>query len=156
MIPSEACLDFIRAFERFRAKPYLDAGKRLTVGYGHLLLPGESAGEVSKERAEQLLRIDVEEAARSVVGLGDLRQCEFDAVTSFVYNLGRGNFQTSTLRGKLLEANRPGAAREFRRWHYCGKEPLMGLLRRRIAEELMFLGGNPQSVLDIAERMTWL
>jgi lysozyme len=156
MIPSEACLDFIRAFERFRSKPYLDAGKRLTVGYGHLIKPGESAGDLTKERAEQLLRIDVEEAARSVVGLGDLRQCEFDAVCSFVYNLGRGNFQTSTLRGKLLEGNRPGAAREFRRWHYCGKEPLMGLLRRRIAEELMFLGGSPQSVLDIAERMTWL
>jgi lysozyme len=156
MVPSEACLDFIRAFERFRAKPYLDAGKRLTVGYGHLLQPGESVGELTKERAEQILRIDVEDAAKSVTGLGDLRQCEFDAVCSFVFNLGRGAFQGSTLRGKLLEGNRPGAAREFRRWHYCGKEPLMGLLRRRIAEELMFLGGNPQSVLDIAERMTWI
>jgi len=126
------------------------------VGYGHLLQPGEELGELTQIKAEQLLRIDVEEAARSVVGLGDLRQCEFDAVTSFVFNLGRGNFQTSTLRGKLLEANRLGAAREFRRWHYVGKEPLMGLLRRRIAEELMFLGGSPQSVLDIAERMTWV
>jgi len=126
------------------------------VGYGHLFQPGQEVGDLTKETAEQLLRIDVEEAARSVVGLGDLRQCEFDAVTSFVFNLGRGNFQTSTLRGKLLEANRLGAAREFRRWHYVGKEPLMGLLRRRIAEELMFLGGSPQSVLDIAERMTWL
>lgn len=90
------------------------------------------------------------------MGLGDLRQCEFDAVTSFVFNLGAGNFKTSTLRGKLLEGNRLGAAREFRRWHYVGKEPLMGLLRRRIAEELMFLGGDPQSVLDIAMRMTWI
>jgi lysozyme len=156
MIPSEACLDFIRAFERLRVRPYLDAGKRLTIGYGHLIQPGETFGEVTKERAEQILRIDVEEAAKSVTGLGDLRQCEFDAVTSFVFNLGAGHFKTSTLRGKLLEGNRLGAAREFRRWHYVGKEPLMGLLRRRIAEELMFLGGHPQSVLDIAERMTWI
>ena len=157
MIPSESCVEFIRAFERFRARRYLDQGKRWTVGYGHLILPTESFGEITKDEAEHLLRLDVAEAARALDVFGDdLRQCEYDALVSFVYNLGTGAFKGSTLRGRLLEKNRVGAAHEFRRWHYCGREPSMGLLRRRIAEELMFLGGHPRSALDIAERMSWL
>jgi lysozyme len=157
MIASPACVEFIRAFERFRARKYLDQGKRWTIGYGHLILPTESFSEVTRDEAEHLLRLDVAEAATALSVFGDdLRQYEFDALVSFVFNLGAGAFKGSTLRGRLLEKNRVGAAHEFRRWHYCGKEPSMGLLRRRIAEELMFLGGHPRSALDIAERMSWL
>ena len=70
-----------------------------------------------------------------------LDQNEFDALVSFVYNLGSGNFISSTLL-KLINANASPVeiAQQFIKWNKCNGEPLDGLTRRREAERDLYLG----------------
>jgi len=72
-----------------------------------------------------------------------LTQNQFDALVSFVYNLGVEAFRTSTLLRKLNNADYRGAAAEFKRWKNAtvnGKlTELAGLVRRRKSEEQLFL-----------------
>jgi len=156
---SDFCLQFLRLFEKFRASAYPDAVGKPTIGYGHLILPGETfSSPITLAQGEDLLRTDAGGAA-AVVSLHteelDLRQCESEALVSLVFNAGPSALVSaagtrSTLMRLLLAGDRKLAAHEFRRWHYAGGKPLGGLLRRRIAEELWFLGGHPRSVIDIA------
>jgi lysozyme len=67
-----------------------------------------------------------------------LTQGEFDAVTDLVYNIGAGNFATSTML-KLLNDNEIAlAAEEFEKWDKAGGKVVAGLLRRRTAEKVEF------------------
>lgn len=68
-----------------------------------------------------------------------LTQNQFDALVSFVYNVGVGAFRTSTLLRKLNNGDYVGAAAEFKRWKFGGGKELPGLVRRRKAEEQLFL-----------------
>jgi lysozyme len=68
-----------------------------------------------------------------------LTQNQFDALVSFVFNLGVGNFRTSTLLKKLNAGDNDGAAQEFGRWIHAGGKALPGLVRRREAERALFL-----------------
>jgi lysozyme len=60
-------------------------------------------------------------------------------MVSFIYNVGSGNFQASTLRRKIKAGDLAGAANEFPRWVYGGGRRLPGLVRRREAERTLFL-----------------
>ena len=60
-------------------------------------------------------------------------------MVSFVYNLGSGNFSSSTLLKKFNAGDHEGAAKEFLRWNKAGGEVLAGLTTRRQAEMETFL-----------------
>jgi len=60
------------------------------------------------------------------------------ALADFIYNLGAGNFRSSTLLRKLNAGDYAGAAAEFDKWDYAGGKELAGLLRRREAETTLF------------------
>jgi len=99
---------------------------------------------VTPEEAEALLIEDLktsEEAVERLVKV-DLTQNQFDALVSFVFNLGQGNFSKSTLLRKLNRGEYEGAAEEFVRWNKARVEgelkPLAGLTRRRTAEAALF------------------
>ena len=64
---------------------------------------------------------------------------QFDALCSFVFNLGSGAFQSSTLRRRLNRGDYEGAANEFPRWVFAGGRKLKGLIKRRSDERLLFL-----------------
>lgn len=68
-----------------------------------------------------------------------LTQNQFDALVSFVYNVGVAAFKGSTLLRKLNNRDYAGAADEFLRWNKSGGKALGGLTRRRAAEKAMFL-----------------
>lgn len=87
------------------------------------------------------LREDVKKFASSVDALVTvpLKQCQYDALVSFVYNLGATNFRKSTLLKKLNAKDYKGAADEFLRWVSPGSSVEAGLRRRRTAERAMFL-----------------
>jgi lysozyme len=70
----------------------------------------------------------------------ELTQNEYDALVSLCYNIGSGNFVSSTLV-KMLKADEPKAevAKQFLRWDKAGGKPLAGLTRRRNAEAELFL-----------------
>ena len=99
----------IKSFEQLRLNSYLCPAGKWTIGYGHT----DGVNEVD----------------------ADLTQEQFDALVSFVFNVGVQAFRVSTLR-KLVERNPndPKIADEFRRWVYAGDKKLPGLIKRREQE----------------------
>ena len=94
----------------------------------------------SKNQCDQAFLKDIEQQERDVrrlVQVG-LQPWEFDALVSFVYNVGPGAFANSTLLRKLNQGNFEGAALEFHRWNKAGGKVLPGLVRRRASEALLF------------------
>jgi len=133
-------LNIIKEFEGLRLQAYKCPADRWTIGYGHTA--GVSANDVITEaQATSLLCQDVAESERAVNHYvhGPLTQNQFDALVSFVFNLGVGNFRTSTLLKKLNAGDNDGAAQEFGRWIHAGGKALPGLVRRRAAERALFL-----------------
>jgi lysozyme len=61
------------------------------------------------------------------------------SLVSFVFNLGVGNFRTSTLLKKINAGDDDGAAQELVRWIHAGGKALPGLVRRREAERTLFM-----------------
>ena len=148
LTPSQAALDFIAAQEGFRASVYRDAAGIETIGYGHRLIEGECFPDgIGEDAAKRLLASDAaraETAVRAQLTV-PLTQGQFDALVSFVFNIGAGAFASSTLLRKLNDGDIAGAADEFLRWNKITSggaliaEP--GLTARRAAERQLFLGG---------------
>lgn len=140
MKPSQACIDFVKSFEGFRANAYLCPAGVWTIGYGttEYVDPGDT---VTEEEACELLRQDIQEAADAVDDLVevDLTQNQYDALCSFIYNVGREAFRNSTM---LKMLNRGQSAKsigpQFDRWVKAGGQVVAGLTRRRAAEREMF------------------
>ena len=70
----------------------------------------------------------------------DLKQNEFDALVSWVYNLGSSNLSSSTLLQKLNTKEWDDVPNQIKRWNKAGGKVLQGLIRRREAEALLFEG----------------
>lgn len=138
-IVSVGSTKLIREFEGLELKAYKCPAGVLTIGYGHT--KAVTAGMVITEsKAEELLREDlkwVEETINSKVVVG-LTQNQYDALASFIYNVGSGAFAKSTLLRKLNAEDFVGASAEFKRWNKAGGKVLKGLVRRRKAEQELF------------------
>ena len=91
---------------------------------------------ITLHEAERFLRQDVEFAEKEVNRHNlDINQNQFDALVSFVFNLGVGNFARSTLLRKIKSnPDDPTIRKEFERWIYAGGKVLNGLVRRRKEE----------------------
>jgi lysozyme len=134
----------IKRFEGFVDHVYLCAAQVPTIGYGHALRVGEEfPSAISEEQAEALLAQDVGWAEDAVVRLISvpLSDGQFDALVSFTFNLGSGALQRSTLRSCLNRGEYQAAADELPKWCMAGGRKLDGLLKRRLAERAMFIGG---------------
>ena len=143
MQASDKCVQTLCCMESFRARFYLCSGKAKTIGYGHVLEKGEKIKEpLSRADAVTLLKYDLCEAEMHVSRLidVDLKQCEFDALVSFVFNIGGGAFERSTLRRRLNAGLRKGIPYQFRRWKKSCGRIVFGLQVRREVEVAMFEG----------------
>lgn len=142
MITSDKGIDLIKNFEGFHTKRYICPAGKPTIGYGHLLPKGSTLQEIDESTAEQLLFSDLRGVERAIARLVvvPMLQCQYDALVSFVFNLGAGRLQSSTLRMKLNRGEYESAADEFPKWVYAGGKRMKGLIRRREAERAMFLG----------------
>ncbi len=134
----------IKSAEGLRLKAYPDPGTGglpWTIGYGST--SGVTRNMVITEaQAEQMLAEDLMRFERIVERLVQvpLPQGQFDALVSFTYNVGEGNFAKSTLLRKLNSGDAAGAAEQFSRWVNAAGKVLPGLVKRRAAERAMFLG----------------
>ena len=143
MTPSDNAFDMIKKFEGYSATAYPDpgtGGEPFTLGYGHT--GGVRRGDVCDEaQADYWLRQDVQTAVDGVNRLVTVpvNQNQFDALVDFVYNVGVGNLERSTLLKKLNAGDYTGAADEFPRWNKAGGKEMAGLTRRREAEKALFL-----------------
>ena len=139
MKASEKAYNLIKSFEGCRLMPYLCPAGVWTVGWGSTtdVTPGEL---ITMAQAEDRLKNDAfaaEQCVNDAVNV-PLNQNEFDALVSFVFNLGCGNFRKSTLLKMLNDSDYEGAGMEFRRWDKGGGKVLPGLVRRRLAEQRLF------------------
>lgn len=137
-------LNLIKRFEGFEPEIYLDAAGLPTIGYGHLLRPGEAEmfrNGISEEAGVALLIKDVLVAERAVLRLirVPLTNGQFDALVSFAFNLGSGALQRSTLRRKVNREEHEDVPAEFMRWVWAGGRKLRGLTRRREAEAKSYI-----------------
>ena len=137
---SDVGIELIKQFEGLALEPYDDVGGKLSVGYGHLIKQGESFSQISESQATSLLCSDLVTAEACIEDCVDvpLTQNQFDALCSFVFNLGCLKLRGSTLLRMLNKGAYDIAAEEFPKWCRCGQNQVEGLLRRRLAEKLLF------------------
>lgn len=138
---SKLGLDLIKEFEGLRLEGYMPTPDDVpTIGYGHTKT-AKLGMAITKAEADMLLVRDlawVEKAVNSAV-TSPLAQPQYDALCSFVYNLGATNFRSSTLLKRINASRYDDAANELLRWNKQGKKVLKGLTRRREAERALFL-----------------
>jgi lysozyme len=149
--------EFIKQEEGLKLTVYLCPAGVKTVGWGHAVEPhdGLKLGDaISEERALQFLESDLIKAYQSLFRLihVPLTNNQQTALVSFIFNLGAGRFQSSTLRQKLNRKEYEAAAQEFGRWVYA-RDPVKGLMitpqglvSRRRREKLLFLTQETHSI----------
>lgn len=138
---STAGLSLIRSFESFSATIYICPAGFPTVGFGHVVKPTEMFDlPLSPENGEAILLRDVSVAERAISRLirVPLNQEMLDSLGSWVYNLGSGALQASTLRSKINRREYDEAPNEIRRWVFAGGKKLKGLVCRREIEARLF------------------
>lgn len=135
MKTSSKGIELIKKHEGLSLTAYLCPAKVLTIGYGHT--GGVKSGDVITEaQAEEFLRADLNNAEQAIIRERlNINQNQFDALVSFVFNVGIGSFQKSTLL-KVIKANSMDARirMEFSRWVYAKQKVLAGLVLRRKEE----------------------
>lgn len=148
---SEDGLNLIKSFEGYFPAPYNDPVGHATIGYGHLLHYGKVTekdrrkwGRITEKEAATLLAQDLNEKYEPYVrGLPrKLTQGQYDAIVSFIYNLGPGVLGTGYTFGRQLRKNHNRAAANAMLLYVKAGNPagtLSGLVRRRRAERKLFL-----------------
>ena len=166
MKTSKIGIDLMHHFEGYRNKPYLCPANIWTIGFGRVLyqeqirlpmvrkegytglirsdyqLKGEDNRVWSKEELVDLFKVDINSFERGVLRLSPnlvSHQSKFDAVVSFAYNAGLGNYQRSTIRMKVNREDWTGASEAFMSWTKAGGKEVSGLVKRRKAEVALFL-----------------
>ena len=141
MTTSRLGLRLIKDFEGLRLAAYKCPAGVWTIGFGHT--KGVKQGQVITEaQACDYLVEDIGPIERQLNKLGiNFRQEQFDALVSWIFNLGWGNFSNSTLKKKIIaDAKDEDITAEFIKWINAGGKPLPGLKKRRVAEANMFVG----------------
>ena len=158
--------DLMHFFEGYRSRPYRCSAAIWTIGWGHAMysdqlnlpnvrkegyqglirseyqLKEEDNRVWSKDELVDLFKVDINSFERGVLRLSPNlvnHQSKFDAVVSFAYNAGLGNYQRSTIRIKVNREDWTGASEAFMSWTKAGGKEVAGLVKRRKAEVVLFL-----------------
>lgn len=135
-------LSFIQGAEGLSYGVYLDPVGLPTVCYGHYDQRLKVGTRFSDTECLVFLKEDLSAAEKAVKELVTvpLTQGQYDALVSFVYNVGTDAFRRSALRRKLNEGKYEEAAEEFPKWIYAKGKKLKGLINRRQNERRLFEG----------------
>ena len=131
--------EYITQFEGYSATVYKDSAGLPTIGYGHLLLPGEQFTTLTKEDALDLLRHDLQRFEAIVDAT--LPHNQRMALVSLAFNIGVHAYKTSTLL-KVIQAggDRYEVTTQWLRWKYAGGKVIKGLQNRRLVELNTYFG----------------
>lgn len=153
---SQKCVNLVKHFEQgpnggHAATVYICPAGKPTIGYGHVVLPGENFKQpMTEQEANDLLMKDLNKVAGQVERLLKVKvsQDQFDALVSLAFNTGvgkadgiKGDFADSTLLAYVNAGKFQLAAAEFAKWVYSSGKVLPGLVRRRKAETSLFSTG---------------
>lgn len=145
-------VDLVKFYEGFRSNAYRDPGsgnQPITIGYGTTRIDGIKVklGDVITEpRANQIMKKQLDSEYGAAVRRYckvPLTQYEFDALSSLCYNIGPGNFKSSTLLRKVNSKDYIGAANRFKDWNKSKGQVMRGLTKRREKEAKLFLKESP-------------
>ena len=156
MIASPQCYQLIKQFEGLRLEAYVCAAGKISIGWGHTK-GVKKFDTINEAQAVTFLREDIASFESQLLkalnaDAIEIKQCEFDALICFAFNLGSTNLVNSTLWHKLKAGDTAGASKQFTSWIYAkrtikinGKnytinEPLRGLCARRLSEQSLFDG----------------
>lgn len=143
---NQAGLNLIESFEGCKLKPYLDSVNIPTIGIGTTRYPNGVAvtmqdSAITKDEAYAFLKSHLDKNCKDVSSKVKvvINDNQFAALVSFVYNVGIGAFNSSTLLKRLNAGEFQKAADEFLKWDHAGGVVVKGLTRRRQAERALFL-----------------
>lgn len=158
---SDKIKTFIKEKEQLRIFSYRDAGKAWAIGYGHNIKIGDTINGVridkaalqeldrsegkrlggkpliiTEEEADRLFDADLQKFSESVRKntTAEITQGQFDAMTSFAYNVGRSAFANSTMLRRLNEGKVDQVPHQWMRWINVSGVPNNGLRTRRDEE----------------------
>lgn len=153
MIVSDKGVAFICSFEGFSAHPYKDPAsgdEPITIGFGITVYPNDTKvtlhdPPVTKEQAMSFVKDHITHHISPWLDadIPHLIQQQYDSLCSFIYNVGLGNFQSST----LLKDIRKGSdctviTKDMGMWVRAAGKVLPGLTKRRAAESLLYCTGS--------------
>jgi lysozyme len=127
-----------------RAVSYRCAANKPTIGFGSLKLidgsPVQDNMSISMQEAEELLAHELKEYEGYINNMVNvpLKQNEFDALVSWVFNLGATNLKSSTMLKVLNEGKYHEVPEQIKRWNKVNGEVNEGLVKRRKSEALLF------------------
>jgi len=144
MKSSANCYKLIKHYEGCELNAYLCPSDKLTIGYGHI--NDVTKGEIiTQEQADNFFLQDIinfETIVNNLVKV-KLSQNQFDALVSFVFNVGRGSFETSTLLNLLNKGDYNDIPAQLLRWDKDSKGSILdGLEKRRKSESILWTTGN--------------
>jgi lysozyme len=155
MLTSAQMQAMIRDWEGCVLHYYLDAVGVGTIGFGHTGKDVHPGLVITQAQADALLTSDLAAFDASVAHLiesAPTTQQQFDAMSSFAYNLGAGALAESEVLRYHLAGNYPAAAADFVQWDHAGGKVLEGLRERRLGEAAVYLDGKYASVARVAYR----
>lgn len=135
--------ELVKRFEGLRLEAYRCPAGILTIGYGSTGPHVRTGMVITPGEADRLLDKDL---SRFEVGVEAMlcgcptTEDEFSAMVSLSFNIGLGNFATSTLLKRHKVGNKTGAANAFLSWVFANKQKLKGLVARREAERELYMG----------------
>jgi len=153
---SEHGLELLKLWEGFELNVYKDSAGLPTIGVGHLITKSEQAsGDITisgvpvpyadgltDDQVLDLLSQDVrpcEQTVNNGVKVA-LNQDQVDALVSFTFNVGGGNFNSSTLLKVLNQGQYDQVPDQLRRWNKAGGKVVQGLVNRRENEIKLWNG----------------
>lgn len=142
METSQAGVDLIKKFEGCKLSAYTCPAGVLTIGVGSTGPHVKPGMVITQDAADALLKKDLKRFELAVNGVaGDhTTQNQFDAMVSLAFNIGVSAFRSSTVARKHKAKNYEGAAEAFRMWNKAGGKVLIGLVKRREAESVHYMG----------------
>jgi len=153
---SNKLVSLLKKWEGFKNYAYNDVAGLLTIGVGHLLTASEKQTKIieingekvrwveglSADQVNNLLLQDLKPFVKEVNNLVKvpLNQNQFDALVSFIFNIGINAFKSSTLLRKLNDEEYDEVPFELLRWNKAGGKPINGLTVRRNNEIKLWNG----------------
>ena len=141
MTTGDKGIKLIKDFEGCKLYTYRCPAGIPTIGYGHT--KGVKMGmAITQQQADQFLKEDLHPAESALNKMCvSFTQNQFDALASWIFNLGEANFNSSTMKKKILvKAPAEEITDQLVKWVKAGGKVLSGLQKRRIAEANLFLG----------------
>lgn len=145
---SQSGIEQVSKHEGLRLTAYPDPatkGPPWTICYGHTGKDVYKGLTVTTSKCEEWLAQDLRKAElvlQSTVKV-PLKQGQYDAYVSFIYNAGATNWRKSTMLRVLNQWQYTKSCGEFPKWKYANKLVLDGIVKRRFEEQTLCLSGGP-------------